>query len=95
MPEYTPRKKTKTSAPWWSRELTKEVKRKYKAWKQYSETLSSEDYKNYVKKINLTRYISRKAKCNYEEALVAKVKSERKQLFKYIRSEQKAKSTVS
>ena len=95
VPKYAKKKITKTAAPWWTKELTNQVKRKYKAWKRYSASLTSEDYKKYVKQRNLTTSMLRKAKSNYEEALVEKVKSEPKQLFKYIRMQQKVRPTIS
>ena len=37
MPTHMMKKKSK-AAPWWSKELTKEVKRKYKEWRYYTGT---------------------------------------------------------
>ena len=88
-------KKKSKAAPWWSKELTKEVKRKYKKWRHYTETQSSEDYKKYVKQRNLRTSLLRKAKSKYEERLVDRVKSEPKRLFKYIRSQQKVRPAIS
>ena len=94
VPTHVQKKKSK-AAPWWSKELTKEVKRKYKEWRYYTEAQLSEDYKKYVRQRNITTSLLRKAKSKYEERLVDKVRSEPKKLFKYIRSQQKVQPVIS
>ena len=48
IPQIKPAKKTTKAAPWWSSELTKEVKKKYKAWQDYSRSRSAEDFRSYA-----------------------------------------------
>ena len=43
------KKKTKPKAAWWTKELTKEVRRKYKLWKKYAKSRSTEAHKIYAK----------------------------------------------
>ena len=87
-------KKSGPSAPWWNGELTREVKKKYKLWKTYSRSRSAEDLGSYVIQRNKTTAMIRKARHRYESQIVQNVKHQPKKLYRYIRSQQKAKVVV-
>ena len=82
------------SAAWWSAQLLKQVKLKHSAWKDYRRTKSKDDYQKYVFQRNRTSRIIRDARCKYESTIAQKSKQEPKELFKYIRSQQKIKPGV-
>ena len=92
VPRINDRRSPNPSAPWWSRKLKQNVKLKYKAWKTYSKSRSSGDYRSYACQRNRTTYEIRKARQDFESRIIANVKKEPKNLFKYIRSRQQVKA---
>ena len=94
IPQIKPAKKTTKAAPWWSSELTKEVKRKYKAWQDYSRSRSAEDFRSYANQRNKTTAKLREARSKYENHIIYTAKKEPKKLFQYVRSQQKTKAVV-
>ena len=70
------RKTNSTTATWWSPATQREVKVKHKAWKIYSESKQSEDYKANTFERNKTLQILRLARQTCEYGLVRKVKAE-------------------
>lgn len=84
----------KSGTPWWKRKLTNQVKRKYRAWKAYCESNSTEDYKKYKIQRNKTTSAIREARHKYENNIVKNMKKEPKTLYKYIRSQQRVKDGI-
>lgn len=61
------RNKTRvTATPWWNKDLTKEVKRKFEFWKQFCETNSAEDFRLYATQRNKTLSKIREHRRKYE-----------------------------
>ena len=86
--------KSKPKAKWWTKELTKEVRRKYKIWKEYVKNRSTETYKKYAKQRNSTLAKIKKRRKEYENRIVASVREDPKVLYKYIRNQQTVKTKV-
>ena len=93
VPEHKTSPKNR-AAPWWNKELTKEVKRKFETWKRYSKTKSKEDYELYAAQRNKTTNAIREERHKYETLIVSSIKQEPKKLFKYIRSQQRVKPAI-
>ena len=83
-----------SAAPWWSKALTWEVKHKHGAFKQYCESLSTEDHKRYTEQRNRTTSLIRKQRQEYEKMLVENIKVTPSRLHKYIQSQQKVKPKI-
>ena len=94
VPKHTHRKKKSQTAPWWNSTAERAVKAKYKAWKVYSESNQSDDYKAYTIQRNKTLKVLRAARQDYEKGLVQQVKADNKKLYRYIRKQQKVKAVV-
>ena len=88
------KKRNSTTAPWWNRKLTKEVKLKHKAFKVYCQTKSEEDFKKHAAQRNITTSKIRKMRNKYECSLLSKTKEDHKSLYKYIGSQQKIKPAI-
>ena len=74
--------------------LTKQVKKKYKAWKEHLLIGSEEGFRRYVFQRNRTTEMLRKAKRTYEENLAKSSKTQPKRLHRYIRKRLKVKAVV-
>ena len=94
VPKHMQRKTNPTTAPWWTPATQRAVKAKHKAWKIYSKSKQSEDYKAYTMERNKTLSTLRAARQKYEDGLVRKVKADPKRLYRYIRKQQKVKATI-
>ena len=91
---YLSQRKGPPKNPWWSKELLKEVKLKYAAWKKHKWSGSQEDYHKYVLQRNKTTEAIRHARFSYENSIIMGMKKEPKKLFKYIRSQQRLKPCI-
>ena len=80
--------------PWWSKVLTKEVKKKHKMWKQYVTTQSAEDHIAYKQQRNVTSQAIRNTRGDYENRLVSEMKQDPQKLHRYIRAQLKVKPRV-
>ena len=78
-----------SNSPWWSKSLAKEVTKKHYLFSKYKVTKSSIDYTKYAQQRNLVRSKVRKAQMDYEENLIAKLHSNPKAFYGYIKSRQK------
>ena len=87
--------RSRPSAPWWTSELDKQVKRKAQAWRDYTTSRSEASYNEYKQQRNKSTDMIRKARRNFEGRLVKDISKQPKRLFQYIRSQQKSKATIS
>ena len=87
-------KKSNKKPPWLKKNIHKEIKSKQVAYKQYLRTKSDIDLHNYQVQRNKTKDEIRKAKINHESSIIADLKSNPKQLHKFIRQKQKVKHTI-
>ena len=88
------KKRVKRTAPWWSRELTKEVKMKHRIWKEYLHNKSEQYFKKYTAQRNKTTKKIREARRLYEHRLINNIKQEPKKLHQYIRDQQKVRPVI-
>ena len=95
--KFVPKCKTTmrgTKPPWWKGGLTKQVKKKYKTWKEYILTGGTDEYRKYAFERNKTTEMIRKARSAYEDKLAKSSKTEPKKLYRYIRKQMKVKAVV-
>ena len=94
VPKCTRKRSGPQIAPWWNSVTERAVRAKYKAWKLYSTSKKSEDFKAYTIQRNKSLRTLRKARQKYEDGLIGRVKTDPKKLYKYIRRQQKVKAMV-
>ena len=87
--------RSRPSAPWWTSELDKQVKRKAQAWRDYTTSRREASYNEYKQQRNKSTDMIRKARRDFEGRLVKDISKQPKRLFQYIRSQQKSKATIS
>ena len=75
--------------PWVNKKALKAIKRKYHAWKRYSETRSYGRYINYVKERNRVSKKLRQAKRQFEENIAKECKKNPKAFYSYFNSYKK------
>ena len=98
IPKAKPRQKNeeKPRKPlWMNRSATSKVKKKYHAWKRYTNTRQYHDYQMYCKARNEATREVRKAKKSFEKKLADEIKADPKSFWKYVRSKTKVKRGVS
>ena len=83
-----------SNSPWWSKSLVKEVMKKHYLFSKYKATKSSSDYTKYTQQRNLVRSKVRKAQIDYEENLIAKLHSNPKTFYSYVKSKQKVRHHI-
>ncbi|XP_072037662.1 uncharacterized protein [Amphiura filiformis] len=79
---------------WMSNEAMKKVKKKYHAWKRYSNTRQYQDFVNYKRARNAASKEVRFAKKSFEKKLAADIKKNPKSFWKYVRSKTKTKTGI-
>ena len=84
----------KMNPPWFNARAKRIVRRKYFAWKRYTESRSYVRYTEYVKARNNAAKKLRKIRRDYEKCLIDKIKSNSKAFYMYINSKTKSKSSV-
>ena len=94
VPKHKKRKAKSAAAPWWSNQLQKEVKAKYKLWKDYTAAKTTESYRKYATQRNNTTAKIRNARQEYEAKIIEGLKIEPKRLFSYVRLQQKVKPSI-
>ena len=72
--------------PWMNRSLMKTWKKKYHAWKRYSESKSYHRHQVYKRKADLFKKKARQAKRLYEKRLAKGVRQNKKAFFRYVNS---------
>ena len=95
VPEVRLHRKSKLSAPWWTSELSRQVKRKTRAWNTYTSCRSEANYKKYTQERNKSTAMIRKTRQEYENKLIEDIPKQPKKLFQYVRRQQKAKPMIS
>ena len=95
--EHVPLKKRNnrnngSHVPWVDYRTSKAIKRKYHAWKRYTNTKSHEQYLQYIKERNKVSKKIRKAKREFEKNIAKECKVNPKAFFNYVNSH-KRKST--
>ena len=95
VPPSRPQSKSGTSAPWWTTKLSKQIKKKAKAWNDYTGNRSETSYSQYTKQRNKATAMIRKARRDFERRLVSDVSERPKRLFQYVRSQQRARPLIS
>ena len=86
--------KGKNKAPWWHKNLGKEVKKKHRAWNEYIECETEENHKKYTSQRSKTTLKIRKARQEFENLVTDSLKQAPKKLYEYIRSQQKVHAVV-
>lgn len=92
IPKFKSTCKAKNVMPWWNRKLEKQVKRKYKAWRNYKDT--GEGFRRYTQARNTTLNLIRSTRREFETKLAKTAKKNPKAIAKYIRSQTKIKEKV-
>ncbi len=86
----------KKSKPlWMNKDAMQKVKKKYHAWKRYTNTKQYCDYQLYCKARNTATSEVRKAKRLFEQKLASEIKDNPKSFWKYVRAKTKVKQGVS
>ena len=96
--KYVPKTKGKSphnrNVPWWNSELKREIKKKQRTWKTYTQARTHESYMIYKAQRNRTTQKLREARRNYENMLANGAKREPRKLSKYIRGQLKVRAKV-
>ena len=72
--------------PWMNNLLMRRWKKKYFAWKRFTETKSHTSYVEYKKETNLLKKATRRAKRKYERKLAKQVRYNKRAFFRYVNS---------
>ena len=80
---------------WMNKDAMQRVKKKYQAWKRYTNTRQYRDYIAYCKARNEVTKEVRKAKRAYERKLAEEIKENPKSFWKYVRDKTNVKQGVS
>ena len=80
---------------WMNKDAMQRVKKKYQAWKRYTNTRQYRDYEAYCKARNEVTKEVRKAKRSYEKKLAEEIKDNPKSFWKYVRDKTNVKQGVS
>ena len=72
--------------PWMNRTLMKKWKKKYFAWKRYTESKSFQRYREYKKEANSLKKDTRQAKRLYEKKIAKEASGNKRQFFRYVNS---------
>ena len=72
--------------PWMNRTLMKKWKKKYFAWKRYTESKSFSKYREYKKEADILKKNTRQAKRMYEKKIAKEARGNKRQFFRYVNS---------
>ena len=81
--------------PWMNRALMKRWRKKYFAWKRYTESKSFSKYREYKKEADLLKKNARQAKRMYEKKIAKEARGNKRQFFKYVNSKLTVRPEVS
>ena len=85
--EYIPMTKHKDyNEPWMNGKLMRHWKRKYFAWKRFTESQSYQRYREYKRETNVFKKQTRKAKRAYEKKLAKGIRNNKRAFFRYVNS---------
>ena len=94
VPLVKKKKEKRKTPPWWTKELTKEVKTKYKMWKRYSHLRSPVSHQEYTAQRNKVTRMLRESRRRYEDQIAKEGKQDPQKIHRYIRSQLKIKPKV-
>ena len=96
--KYVPRFKgsRRRKQKWMDYRACKAVKKKYKAWKRFTDTSEYQSYVDFKRVRNKATAELRRSKRTFEEKLAEciNIKKDRKSFFRYVRSKSGAKDTI-
>ena len=72
--------------PWMNRTLIKKWRKKYFAWKRYTESKSYNSYREYKKEADILKKNARQAKRLYEKKIAKEARGNKRQFFRYVNS---------
>ena len=81
--------------PWMNNSLLRQWKKKYFAWKRYTETKGYQRYEEYKKEAGKFKKWSRRAKRCHEKRLARGVRENRRAFFKYVNSKLTVRPEIS
>ena len=81
--------------PWMNWQLMRLWKRKYFAWKRFTESKSYQRYREYKKETNEMKKQTRKAKREYEKKLANEVRHNKRAFFRYVNSKLTVRPEIS
>ena len=81
--------------PWMNRTLMKKWRKKYFAWKRYTETKSFIRYREYKKEADLLKKNTRQAKRLYEKKIAKEASGNKRQFFRYVNSKLTVRPEIS
>ena len=81
--------------PWMNWQLMRLWKRKYFAWKRFTESKSYQRYREYKKETNEMKKQTRKAKREYEKKLAKEVRHNKRAFFRYVNSKLTVRPEIS
>ena len=81
--------------PWMNWQLMRLWKRKYFAWKRFTESKSYQRYREYKKETNEMKKQTRKAKREYEKKLAKEVRQNKRAFFRYVNSKLTVRPEIS
>ena len=85
--EYIPMTKHKDyNEPWMNGKLMRHWKRKYFAWKRFTESQSYQRYREYKRETSVFKKQTRKAKRAYEKKLAKGIRNNKRVFFRYVNS---------
>ena len=85
--EYIPMTKHKDyNEPWMNGKLMRHWKRKYFAWKRFTESQSYQRYREYKRETDVFKKQTRKAKRAYEKNLAKGIRNNKRAFFRYVNS---------
>lgn len=82
------------NVPWINRALMKRWRKKYFAWKRYTENKSCIRYREYKKETDSLKKNTRQAKRLYEKKIVKEARGNKRQFFKYVISNLTVRSEI-
>ena len=93
IPLYTPKGLYKE--PWMNRPLMKQWKKKYFAWKRFTENRSYIRYQEYKKEASLMKKQARKTKRTYEKKIAKEARQNKRQFIRYVNSKLTVRPEIS
>ena len=86
--------KGKTKPKWIDYRACRALKKKYQAWKRYTNSPSYQGYVNFKRDRNVAIRELRRSKRKFEERLAENIKSDSKTFFRYVRSKVGSKKKI-
>ena len=81
--------------PWMNRTLIKKWRKKYFAWKRYTESKSYNSYREYKKEADTLKKNARQAKRLYEKKIAKEARGNKRQFFRYVNSKLTVRPDIS